>query len=72
MLDNITADVWKIVHDAFIKPINIAFDGHVFPITKKLQGETVEPFYGKHKVLAGNCFFEGKEETRLEASPELI
>ena len=49
-----TAEFLKIVEAAFIGPRNIAFDRHVFLITKQLRGETVEPFFGKFKQLAEN------------------
>ena len=60
-----TAEFGKIVEAAYIRPRNITFDRHVFLITKKLRGETVEHFYGKLKVLAENCDFENKEETLI-------
>ena len=47
-----TVDFWKIVEKAFIRSRNKTFDRHVFLITKKLRGETVEHFYGKLKLLA--------------------
>ena len=58
-----TVDFWKIVEEAFIRTRNIAFDRHVFLITKQLRGETVEHFYGKLKELAENCDFEKKKRT---------
>ena len=66
MIDTLsTADFWKIVEGAFIRPRNIPFDGRVFLITKQLRGETVKHFYGKLKELAENCDFENKEETLI-------
>ena len=47
-----TAENWKIVEDAFIRPRNIIFDSHVFLITKQLRGQTVERCFGKLKELA--------------------
>ena len=49
-----TAEFWKIVEEAFIRPLNITFDRHVFLITKQLRGKTVEHFYGKLKGLRKN------------------
>ena len=60
-----TAEFWKTVETAFIRPRSITFDRHVFLITKQLRGETVEQFYGKLKELAENCDFENKEETLI-------
>ena len=66
MIDTLpTAVFWKIVEAAFIRPRNSIFDRHVFFITKQLQAETVEHFYGKLKELAENCVFENKEETLI-------
>ena len=66
MIDTLsTADFWKVVEDAFIRPRNINFDRHVFFITKQLRGETVQHFYGRLKELAENCDFENKEETPI-------
>ena len=63
MIDTLsTAEFWKIVEAAFIRPRNITFDRHVFLITKQLRVEAVEHFYGKLKELAENCDFENKEE----------
>ena len=63
MIDTLsTADFWNIVEIAFIRPRNITFERHVFLITKKFRGETVEHFYGKLKELAENCDFENKED----------
>ena len=56
------AEFRKIVQEIFNRPRNIAFDCHVFLITKQLRGETVEYFYGKIKELAENCDFENKEK----------
>ena len=51
MIDTLaTAEFWKIVEEAFIRPRNITFDLHVFLITKQLRGETVEHFYGKQRI----------------------
>ena len=62
MIDTLpTADFWKIVEEAFIRPRNITFDFHVFLITKQLRGGSVELFYGELKVLAENCDFENNE-----------
>ena len=60
-----TAEFWKIVEDAFIRPRNIIFDRQVFLTTRQLWGETVEHFYYKLKELAENCDFENKEETLI-------
>ena len=60
-----TAEIWKVVEDAIIRPRNITFDRHVFLITKQLRGETVEFFYEKLKQLAENCDFENTEETLI-------
>ena len=60
-----TAEFWKMVEAAFIRPRNITFDCHVFLKTKQLWGETVEHFYGKLKEIAENCNFENKEETLI-------
>ena len=66
MIDTLsTADFWKIVESAFIRPRNIPFDGRVFVITKQLLRKTVGPFYGNLKELAENCDFENKEETLI-------
>ena len=66
MIDTLsTAEFWKIVEAAFIRPRSIIFDRQVFLITKQLRGETVERFYGKLKELAENCDFENKEETLI-------
>ena len=66
MIDTLsTADIWKIVEEAFIGPRNITLDRLVFLITKQLRGETVEHFYGKLKVLAENCDFENQEEALI-------
>ena len=46
MIDTLaTAEYWKIVNEALLRPRNITFDRHVFLITKKHRGETVENFY---------------------------
>ena len=58
-----TADFWKIVEAAFIRPRNITFDRLVLLITKQLFGETAEQFYRNLKELAENSDFENKEET---------
>ena len=56
MIDTLsTAEFWKIVDAAFIRPRNITFDRHVFLKTKQLRGETVKHFYGKLRELAENC-----------------
>ena len=66
MIDTLsTAEFWKIVEFAFIRPRNITFDRHIFLIAKQLRGETVEHFYGKLKELAKNCDFKTKEETLI-------
>ena len=66
MIDTLpTADFWKIMEEAFIRPQNITFDRHVLLITRQLRGETVENFYGKLKELAENCDFENKKETLI-------
>ena len=39
-----TAEFWKIVEDAFIRPRNIKFDRYVFLIKKQLRVETIEHF----------------------------
>ena len=66
MIDTLsTAEYWKIVEAAFIRPRNITFDCHVFLITIQLRGETVERFYGKQKFLAENCDFEKEGETLI-------
>ena len=57
-----TAEFWKIVAHAFIRPRNITFDRHVFLITKQLIGEIVEHFYRRLKELAAGCDLENKEE----------
>ena len=63
MIDTLsTAEFWKIVEEAFIRPWNITFDRKVFLITKQLRGETVEHLYGKLNELAENCDFENNEE----------
>ena len=56
-----TAELWNIVKAAFILPWNITFDHHVLLITKRLQGETVQHFYGKLKELAKKCDLDNKE-----------
>ena len=58
-----TADFWKIVEDAFLRPRNTTFNRQVFLITKQLRGETVVHFYEKHKKLSENCNSENKQET---------
>ena len=64
MIDALSsAEFLEIVDAAFIRPRNIAFNRHVYLITKQLRGETVEHFFGKLKHLAENCDFEKKEET---------
>ena len=60
-----TAEFWKIVEKAFIRPRNITLNRHVFLITKQLRGETVEHFYGKLIKIAENSDFENKEETLI-------
>ena len=60
-----TAEFWKFVESAFIRPRNITFDRHVFLITKNLRGNTTKHFYGKLKELAENWDFENKEETLI-------
>ena len=60
-----TAEFWKTVEAAFIRPRNITFNGQIFLITKQFRGETVEHFYRKLKELAENCDFEDKEETLI-------
>ena len=50
-----TAELWKIMEDAFNRPPNITFDRQVFLITKQLWRETVDHFYAKLKELAENC-----------------
>ena len=65
MVDTLsTAEFWKIVEAAFIRPRNINFDRHFLLITKKLRGGTVEHFYGTLKELA-NFESEKKEETLI-------
>ena len=49
-----TAEFWKILEGAFIRPQNITLDKHVFHITKQLRRKTVSFFYGKLKELAEN------------------
>ena len=60
-----TAEFWKIVEAAFIRPRNITFDRHVFLITKQPRGETVQHIYVELKELAENCDFENKEQTLI-------
>ena len=70
MIDSLTTvDFWKIVEEAFIRPRKITFDRHVFVITKRFRGETVEHFYGKLKELAENCDFENKEDSDTRRIP---
>ena len=64
-----TVYFWKIVEEAFIRPRKITFDRHVFVITKRFRGETVEHFYGKLKELAENCDFENKEDSDMRRIP---
>ena len=62
MIDTLTtAEIWRIVEDALIRPRNLKFDRHVFFITKKLRGETFGHFYGKPKELAEKWDFKNKE-----------
>ena len=66
MIDTLsTAELWKIVAAAFIRPRNTTFGRRVFLITKQLRGETVEHLYGKLKELVENWDFENKEEIWL-------
>ena len=60
-----TAELWKIVEDAFIRPRKNTFDRHIFRITKRLRGEIVEPFPLNLEELSENCDFGNKEETLI-------
>ena len=59
MVDTLSkAKFWKMAGDPFIRPQNIAFERHVFLITKQLPGKTVKHFYSTLNELAQNCYFE--------------
>ena len=42
-----TAEVWKLLGEAFIRPCNIEFIRHFFHKTTQLQNEKVKQFYQK-------------------------
>ena len=60
-----TAEFWKIVEEAFIRPRKVTSDRHVFLITKQLRGETLTHFYGKLKQFTENYDFGNNEKTLL-------
>ena len=54
-MDTLTAELWKIMEDAFIYPRNILFNRYMLLTTKQSKGESIEHFFVKLKELPKNC-----------------
>ena len=60
-----TTELWQIMEEVFIRPINVTFHRNKLLTTKQIKGKSIEHFYGNLKELSEMCKFGNQENSLI-------